>query len=332
VQISSILDIVDGELLNSPSISFIYSIKTNVSKVKEGDLFIVRNKDDIQTAINNGAFALVLEDNHFITDNEIAWIKVKNINTSIIQLIRFKLAISDLEAYYCDEVTFDLLKIFANNSLKNIVFIPKNIDKLFKQIEDINHDDVIICSNKTILDKIYPNNKSFSNNNSFIKIENLVEHSLFECSFSFNDIYFQKIKIPSIYIKELISVYKFLDYEFDFSKLKSFTNFKPIFLDKSMNLLEFGRSDKFIICQKNIDLVKREISYIKTKYKYAKTLFITSSYLDILEINEQIILDNLENLKSMLKTSSFNAVYLINYNFDDVYDYLQKEEKPLTLF
>jgi len=332
VQISSILDIVDGELLNSPSISFIYSIKTNVSKVKEGDLFIVRNKDDIQTAINNGAFALVLEDNHFITDNEIAWIKVKNINTSIIQLIRFKLAISDLKAYYCDEVTFDLLKIFANNSLKNIVFIPKNIDKLFKQIEDINHDDVIICSNKTILDKIYPNNKSFSNNNSFIKIENLVEHSLFECSFSFNDIYFQKIKIPSIYIKELISVYKFLDYEFDFSKLKSFTNFKPIFLDKSMNLLEFGRSDKFIICQKNIDLVKREISYIKTKYKYAKTLFITSSYLDILEINEQIILDNLENLKSMLKTSSFNAVYLINYNFDDVYDYLQKEEKPLTLF
>lgn len=332
MQISSILDIVDGELLNSPSISFIYSIKTNVSKVKEGDLFIVRNKDDIQTAINNGAFALVLEDNHFITDNEIAWIKVKNINTSIIQLIRFKLAISDLEAYYCDEVTFDLLKIFANNSLKNIVFIPKNIDKLFKQIEDINHDDVIICSNKTILDKIYPNNKSFSNNNSFIKIENLVEHSLFECSFSFNDIYFQKIKIPSIYIKELISVYKFLDYEFDFSKLKSFTNFKPIFLDKSMNLLEFGRSDKFIICQKNIDLVKREISYIKTKYKYAKTLFITSSYLDILEINEQIILDNLENLKSMLKTSSFNAVYLINYNFDDVYDYLQKEEKPLTLF
>lgn len=332
MQISSILDIVDGELLNSPSISFIYSIKTNVSKVKEGDLFIVRNKDDIQTAINNGAFALVLEDNHFITDNEIAWIKVKNINTSIIQLIRFKLAISDLKAYYCDEVTFDLLKIFANNSLKNIVFIPKNIDKLFKQIEDINHDDVIICSNKTILDKIYPNNKSFSNNNSFIKIENLVEHSLFECSFSFNDIYFQKIKIPSIYIKELISVYKFLDYEFDFSKLKSFTNFKPIFLDKSMNLLEFGRSDKFIICQKNIDLVKREISYIKTKYKYAKTLFITSSYLDILEINEQIILDNLENLKSMLKTSSFNAVYLINYNFDDVYDYLQKEEKPLTLF
>ena len=38
MQISSILDIVDGELLNSPSISFIYSIKTNAKKIKEGDL------------------------------------------------------------------------------------------------------------------------------------------------------------------------------------------------------------------------------------------------------------------------------------------------------
>ena len=54
MQISSILDIVDGSLLNSPSISFIYSIKTNVSKVKEGDLFLARNLDEIQQAIKNG--------------------------------------------------------------------------------------------------------------------------------------------------------------------------------------------------------------------------------------------------------------------------------------
>ncbi len=89
MQISSILDIVDGSLLNSPSISFIYSIKTKVNKVKEGDLFITKNLDDIELAIKNGAFAIILEENYPIIDNEIAWIKVNNIDLTIIKLIRF---------------------------------------------------------------------------------------------------------------------------------------------------------------------------------------------------------------------------------------------------
>ena len=59
MKISSILDIVDGSLLNSPSISFIYSIKTNVEKVKEGDLFIARKNEDIPLAVKNGAFAIL---------------------------------------------------------------------------------------------------------------------------------------------------------------------------------------------------------------------------------------------------------------------------------
>ena len=77
MQISSILDIVDGSLLNSPSISFIYSIKTNVLKVKEGDLFIAKDLTEIELAIKNGAFAILIENNAPIIDNEIAWIKVK---------------------------------------------------------------------------------------------------------------------------------------------------------------------------------------------------------------------------------------------------------------
>ena len=96
MQISSILDIVDGSLLNSPSISFIYSIKTNSKKVKEGDLFIVKDLNDIEIAIKNGAFAIILETNSPILDNEIAWIKVKNIDDCIIKLIRYKLSILNL--------------------------------------------------------------------------------------------------------------------------------------------------------------------------------------------------------------------------------------------
>ena len=112
MQISSILDIVDGELLNSPSISFIYSIKKKKKKIKEGDLFIAKDLNSLELAVENGAFAIISDINFPIIDNEIAWIKVKELETSIIKLIRYKLSSLNLNAYFCDKVTFQLLKLY----------------------------------------------------------------------------------------------------------------------------------------------------------------------------------------------------------------------------
>uniref|UniRef100_UPI004047FE54 peptidoglycan synthetase n=1 Tax=Aliarcobacter sp. TaxID=2321116 RepID=UPI004047FE54 len=331
MQISSILDIVDGSLLNSPSISFIYSIKTNVTKVKEGDLFIAKNLDEIETAIKNGAFAILIETNVTITDNEIAWIKVKDIEISIIKLIRYKLAIKNLEAFYCQKATYDLLKIYSSSFLKNIKIIPNKLENLFKYIDELENNDIIISSNKEILDKIYPNNKNFDNKD-FFDIENLIEHSLFETSFSYENIYFSRIKISSLYLSNFLAIFDFLKHNIDFSKLKSFYNLKPLFLDRNLNLVEFGKSDKFIVCQNSKELYENEIFYIKKKYKYARTLFISSFYIDTLEKDEQIIINNIEELKPIIRKLKFNGIYIIGFNYKEVYEYLIKSEKFLTLF
>lgn len=330
MQISSILDIINGELLNSPFISFIYAIKTNVKKVREGDLFIAKNHCDIQTAVDKGAFAILVDKEHPVIDEEIAWIKVKNIETAVIQLIRFKLAISNLQAFYCDRATYDLLKIFSSNSKKNIVLIPNDLNKFFKILDDISSDDILIYHHKGVLDKIYPNNKDLNIIKNY-DIKNLVEHSLFETSFSYKEHFFSKLKIPSIYINQLITVYNFLEYEFDMSKLKSFHNFKPMFLDKNTNLVEFGKSDKFLLCQYSDSLVKEEVEFLERKYKYAKTLYISSHKLDFIEQN-LIVLKNIEDLKSTLKRADFNAVYIIGFDYKDIHTSLTKEEKELTLF
>jgi ferrochelatase len=332
VQISSILDIVDGSLLNSPSISFIYSIKTNVNKVKEGDLFITKNLDEIELAIKNGAFAIILEENYPIIDNEIAWIKVKNIELSVIKLIRFKLAVKNLEVYYCEKATYDLLKIYSNNFEQNIKLIPQKLENLFKIIDDIENNDILISSDKNNLDKIYPNCFNFDKTINLDEIDNLIEHSLFETSFSYKGNYFSRLKISSLYLKNFIRVFNLFNQDLDFTKLKSFYHLKPLFLDKSLNLVEFGKSDKFVICQNNEELYKEEIFYIKDKYKYAKTIFISSFKIDFLKDEEQIIIDDLEKLKPIIKDIKFNAIYIIGFNYKDVYEYFMKSEKVLTLF
>lgn len=332
MQISSILDIIDGKLLNTPSISFIYSIKATASKVKEGDLFIAKNQDEIELAVKNGAFAILSETNHPIIDNEIAWIKVKNIDLAIIKLIRFKLSTKHLKAYFCQKATYDILKIYSNNLEENIKLVPKNIENFLKHLENIEENAIIISSNKTILDKIYPQNSSFDDTIFIKSIENLIEHSLFESSFSHKDIYFSRIKISSLYIPNFLKAYEFLSCNLDFSKLKSFHNLKAIFLDKNLNLIEFGKSDRFIICQNNENLYNNEIFYIKEKYKYAKTIFISSFYIDILSKDEQTIIEDLEELKPILKNLEFNAVYLVGFNHKQVINYFLKSQKFKTLF
>ena len=332
MQISSILDIVDGSLLNSPSISFIYSIKTNVLKVKEGDLFIAKDLTEIELAIKNGAFAILIENNAPIIDNEIAWIKVKNIDISIIKLIRFKLAIKNIEAYYCDKIIYDLLKIYSTNFSKNIRLIPNKLENVFKYIDEIDNNDIIISLDKDILDKIYPKNKNFDYINNLGTIKNLIEHSLFETSFSYKNIFFSRLKLSSLYISKFLAVYSFLNQNIDFTKLKLFNNLKPLFIDRNLDLVEFGKSDKFIICQNNKDLYENEISYVKKKYKYAKTIFISTYYIEYLSEYEQIIINDLEELKPILRKLKFNAVYIIGFNYKEIYEYLIKSEKISTLF
>jgi hypothetical protein len=332
VQISSILDIVDGSLLNSPSISFIYSIKTNANKVKEGDLFIARDLNDINIAIANGAFAIILDTNSAILDNEIAWIKVKDIDICIIKLIRYKLSILNLEAYFCDKVTYQLLKIYSSHFSKSIKLIPIKLENLFKNIDEIEQNDIIISLNEEILGKIYPHNKDFSKIAKKLEIENLIEHSLFETSFSFNNQYFSKIKIPSLYLAQFLRINIFLGGNIDFSKLKMFNNLKPLFIDRNFNLIEFGRSDRFIISQDTQSLYANEILYMKIKYKYAKTIFITTNYSEYLKEDEQILIKELDELKPILKKIKFNAIYLMGFNYNQVQEYLLKSEKSLTLF
>ena len=332
MQISSILDIVDGELLNSPSISFIYSIKTNAKKIKEGDLFIAKDLNSLELAVKNGAFAIISDINFPIIDNEIAWIKVKELEISIIKLIRYKLSSLNLNAYFCDKVAFQLLKLYSVNFSKDIKLIPNKLENLFKTINEIEDKNIIISSNQNVLTKIYPHNQNFNDISTDLIIENLIEHSLFETSFSYKGTYFSKIKISSLYLAQFLRVYNFLDGNLDLGKLKSFYNLKPLFIDRNLNLIEFGKSDKFIICQDIKGLYENEILYIKIKYKYAKTVFITSEYIEFLKTDEQIVINNLDELKPMLRKSKFNAVYLIGFNYNQVQEYFLQTEKTSTLF
>jgi ferrochelatase len=104
-----------------------------------------------------------------------------------------------------------------------------------------------------------------------------------------------------------------------------------MFLDKNLDIIEFGKSDKFIISQNKASLIEKEINYLKSKFTYGKIIYITSSYTNFLP-KDQIILEELSEIKDILKNQSFNALYIVGFKYVDIQETLLKEEKELTLF
>ncbi|OCL86936.1 hypothetical protein AAX26_01244 [Aliarcobacter thereius] len=333
MKISSIVDIIDGELLSTPSITSINSIKTESEKVKTADLFIARNIDDLNIAIKNGAYAVIFEEDFSVSDTEVAFIKVRNIEKALLSIFRFKLANKNIKAYLSTDISYDLLKSLFSNNHKDIFILPKNIEKIFRFIDNIEDNSIIISNNKEVLNSIFSSYEIFDKEIDKHSIRNLTIHSLFELSFSYKNRFYNRIKIAALYIKSLINCLEFFkDYDIDLTKLNRFKNLKAIFLDKNLNIVDFGKSDKFLISQNNLDLVEFEIKFIKEYYKYAKAIFITNSYLDYLNKDEQIIIKNIEDLKNILDNIEFNSIYLVGFDYLTVLDYFSKPKNLPTLF
>lgn len=332
MKISSIVDIVDGELLNSPSISFINNISSDANKVKTSDMFIAKNIEDLKIALQNGAYAVIFEKDFEVIDNEIAFIKVKNLELALLKIIRYKLSTLKIKSYFCTDETFDMLKLYQNNHTKPIFLISKNIEKAFKFIDDIKDGDILISKNKKLLESIYPDIKEFEKKLDENSIKNLIKHSLFELSFSYKDIYFSKLRLSKIYLNSFLNIYDFFKGNIDISKLKLYSNFKAIFIDKDFQPIESGKSDSFIICQTNKNLIPIEITYLKNEFKYAKTIFVSKYKISFLDEKEQIIIKNIEDLKNILKNLKFNCVYLIGFTNQESFEFLQNSQKLQALF
>ena len=332
MKISSIVDIVDGELLNSPSISFINNISSDANKVKTSDMFIAKNIEDLKIALQNGAYAVIFEKDFEVIDNEIAFIKVKNLELALLKIVRYKLSTLKIKSYFCTDETFDMLKLYQNNHTKPIFLISKNIEKTFKFIDDIKDGDILISKNKKLLESIYPDSKEFEKKLDENSIKNLIKHSLFELSFSYKDIYFSKLRLSKIYLNSFLNIYDFFKGNIDISKLKLYSNFKAIFIDKDFQPIESGKSDSFIICQTNKNLIPIEITYLKNEFRYAKTIFVSKYEISFLDEKEQIIINNIEDLKNILKNLKFNCVYLIGFTNQESFEFLQNSQKLQALF
>lgn len=309
MQISSLADIVEGKVQNTPAISFITQIHTQVSKINEGDAFFVLNHEDIPKAIENGAFAIIYEHHTEITDHEIAWIKVDDITKSIANALRYKLISYKNKYILTNKFFLYLLKIFKSKELSYVVILEDDLSFNFETLNNIEDNKLICSTNSKFLHNIATD--VFVLEDKKFELQNLTIHSLFETTFSYQDKFFDRIKLPRVYVDYLLQVLELFEYKLDLKKLSSFNLFKPVFINKSNQIASFGHTNRFIVANEDHAIYEKEIQYLQINYSYANIVIIDASNLNDIEIMNAI------------KTENFNALYFQNCNIEHIIEILK---------
>lgn len=256
--IENLAQLTRGEVLTKPSISLFEGFCFEAEKTQRGDLFIAldRSSESIQTAITQGAYGVMIDDEFKITDQEIAWIKVQNINMALMRLMRFQSSYKKLKFVAVSSLQESILNSICFS--QNTLILPKTPLEAFLQIMKIEDNSYVFCADELILQKIAPIHESiFTERNT----TNQKNGSIFISSFIHENEYYQKLPISPLFIPALSGILTFLkknEIEFSLENFKPIENFEPIFVDASIFPQSFGSTRRALIVESNIELFKFE--------------------------------------------------------------------------
>ena len=318
MKISALVDIVEGKLLNSPAISFVTQIHTNIKKVNDGDAFFAFDESTIKKAIEKGTFCIIVDFIPQINDNEIAWIKVDDISKAITNVLRYKLLSNNIEYFFVDKVLFEFLKLFKTKDMVDTLLLTNNIIKDFETLYNTDSNKKIYSTNIKMLKNITPNIQTIKYQQYNIK--NLTNHSLFETSFSYKNLFYDKLKLPYVYINHFLQLKNILKDDIDIKRLNNNILFKPIFINKSNQIVNFGQTNRFILASIDEEIANIEISYLKAYYNYANIKIIEAVHLTDQELFTQI-----EDIK-------YNAIFIKGKDISFITQILEQNDNTDKLF
>ena len=313
MSLDNFIHIIGGKLLNSPNISSFNSIEKDPKHINQGDLFIAYKKEDIEEAIQKGAYTILCDYDIKITDDEIAWIFVNNLKTAIMKLIRYTLLKTDIAFFYLDNIEFEIAKSITKDERIHLLS-----DDLFKEYKELINSrykiEFVFSDDRSLLENIYPNYQTVDDIDTKIKT---ISKTIFTTTFVYKERFFEQISIASIFLSNLNKILNFFDdysIMYDLYRLKLDSHFCPIFLSKTLKPSKFGKTQRVLICEEDKTLLDMEIKYLKDEAPWANTVAIES------KIDNSLI----QRLNSDLKPYHF---ILINESCSSLLEYLQSNTK-----
>ena len=312
MKIADILNLTEGKLTNTPKVQAIESATVFQSKVEHGDLFFSSNQTEIDQAIENGAYAIVYDDENIERkDDEIAWIKVCDIQLAAFKLIRYVSIKKEAQFFLVCEHELTFLKMLLTHKT-NISFISDNWRKAFEQI--LNTDGTLyIGTDKDLMKLIKPDVSKLER-----EVDGyLVCDTLFKTSFKVNGFVYQEKELIPFHLEYLLRIIHFCDdnaLPYDIERLRYTKHFTPVFIDSQLKSIRSNQSDKVAIFTDNIEDIVEAREYIKRSNTWVKGIVLTPPKTKVPGIDRPHWFNSEEEVRDILKNTLFNYAFILNAN------------------
>ncbi|SFZ98147.1 hypothetical protein MNB_SV-5-1244 [hydrothermal vent metagenome] len=310
MKIEDILNLTEGTLSNTPKVQAIESATVFQSKVEHGDLFFSSNQEEIDKAIQNGAYAIVYDDENIKrSDDEIAWIKVSDIQLAAYKLIRYVVIKKETAFYLISEHELTFLKMILLHKT-NVSFISNDWRKAFEQI--LNADDsLFVGTNKELMQLIKPDVKRFNK-----EVDGYpVSDTLFRTTFKVGSYVYQEKELIPFHLEYLLRVIDFCDtHELPYSvdKIKYTKHFTPVFIDMKLKSTRPSNSDRVAIFTDNLQDIAKAREYVMRSNMWVKSIILTPPKTKVPNIDHPHWFNSEEEVRELLKNIHFNYAFIYN--------------------
>ncbi len=310
MRLENFLALTQAKLVNEPCISSFENIVFEAHRVKRGDLFFAYNYDDIELAVQNGAYCIVFDRPTEAKDSEIAWIYAKSLDYALKRLLRFRVIEKEIVAYECNEIVLKLSMQIQTQP--NFITLYGDLKSIFKTLWDVENRTIVLFSPALSDREIFTAVKKIPDTpNDAIEI---MEQTLFETSFVYDNIFYERQLISPFfipYLEELLHLYKSLKINYKLKKFTPIEHFEPVFTNKKFEIKSFGTSDKVLIFEPNSELIDAQISFLERYAAWANTIFIAPSYIEIKGRENIYSYKNEKDIIAILREKKFNFALII---------------------
>lgn len=323
MNLQNLTALVEGNLANSPSITSFEDVNFEAVKVKRGDLFVALHHDDIEEAILNGAYGILFDKPTQISDQEIAWIKVKSVDNALLRLLRFHIMQKSPQVFYCDQISLKLASQIITS--RELLVLDKPLKEHMQELYQLQEKQFILFSKKITDEQLFIDAKPVSKvTKSGMTI---VEQTLFETSFIYDDTYYERQLLSPFFIPYLESILQFFKQNSIGYQLRNFSpidHFQAVFTNIHFQVKEFGKSENVLIFESDFELVKEQIHFLNKQANWAKIVYLVpASRVNELDENPNIYpYESSWDIMHTLKNQKYHFALIAEQNAEILNDHV----------
>ncbi|MFP6153900.1 ferrochelatase [Helicobacter pylori] len=298
-----------GELQNTPSISYFNSIVLSLNKVQKGSLFVAKDHALIPKALELGAYGILYTGEYLLSDRDVAWIKLKDIEHSLNHLFKFCLLNERVVGALLSPIELEIAsKIMVSNfvwclkeSLEDLFIIEGCKIAFFDKLEWLH-----LFYKQEHLKEDLKESRLIILNQSFFCSTLVYEKQEYE------------FKMPCIFLeplKRVIQLCEKLQIEFDLNLLGKkeypLDHCKPFFVNKNLEIAPYGATARVVVAEASKELFEMMLQKALETLSWGKiVVFCRKNSTAFFEKNNPYCYTTQNNLKEQLKNLAFNFAFI----------------------